>query len=341
MFGNASSVHWAGREARKHLERARTTVARRLGRKPSEIVFTSGGSEADNLALHAAAGGRLVVSALEHPAVLRGAERIAGSVISGARSDGTVDLEALERALAAAPTALVSVMGVNNETGVVQPIAAVHALARAHGARLHVDAVQLAGRLPLPLDADLLTLSGHKLGAPKGVGVLATRAGIPLAPLIVGGAQERGLRAGTEPVAHAVAFAHALELALDAQDAEQARLGILQQRLEAALPALGGRVVGAGSPRVANTTLAVFAGVEAETVLHALDLEGVAVSSGSACASGSLEPSAVLTAMGLGRAEALSAVRFSTGWGSTLADVERALAVLPAVLARARVHSGP
>ncbi len=338
VFGNASSVHWAGREAKKHLERARTTVAARLGRKPSEVVFTSGGSEADNLALRAAAGGRLITSAIEHPAVARAAEREApgAAIVVGARPDGTVDCAALAEALRAAPTALVSVMAVNNETGVIQPLDEVRALASAHGARLHVDAVQAAGRVPLPLDADLITLSGHKLGAPKGVGVLATRATIPLPPLVVGGAQERGLRAGTEPVAHAVAFARALELALDGQASEAARLGELQRALEEALAALGARIVGTSAARVTNTTLALFAGTEAETVLHALDLEGVAVSSGSACASGSLEPSPVLTAMGLPPSEALSAVRFSTGWASTSADITRAIEVLPVVLARAR-----
>lgn len=344
VFGNASSVHWAGREARRHLERARLTVAQRLRRKPSEVIFTSGGSEADNLALHAAQGGRLLVSALEHPAVRRAAERL------GARGQdvevvpttpaGLLDLAALAEALARRPTALVSVMAVNNETGVIQPLDEVRALTRAHGARLHVDAVQAVGRVPLVLEAELLTLSGHKLGAPKGVGVLLTRAELPLAPLVVGGAQERGLRAGTESVAHAVAFAAALVAALDEQAEAQPRLGALQAELEAGLTKLGARVVGAEAPRVANTTLVTFAGVEAETVLHALDLEGIAASSGSACASGSLEPSPVLRAMGLPATEALSALRLSTGWASTRDDVRAVLDALPAVLARARAWAG-
>lgn len=344
VFGNASSVHWAGREARRHLEQARLTVAERLRRKPSEVILTSGGSEADNLALHAAQGGRLLVSALEHPAVRRAAERLGARgqdvEVLPATPEGVVDLTALAEALARRPTALVSVMAVNNETGVIQPVDEVRALTRAHGARLHVDAVQAVGRVPLVLEADLITLSGHKLGAPKGVGVLLTRAALPLAPLVVGGAQERGLRAGTESVAHAVAFAAALGLALDEQAEASPRLGALQAELEAGLAPLGARVVGAGAPRVANTTLVTFAGVEAETVLHALDLEGIAASSGSACASGSLEPSPVLRAMGLPAAEALSALRLSTGWASTRDDVRAVLAALPAVLARARAWAG-
>jgi len=331
VFGNASSIHWAGREAKKHLEKARNSIAARTGRRPSEVIFTSGGSEADNLALTAARNGRIIVSRIEHPAVLRPA---ANAELIDVSPDGVIDLASLDRALET-PAALVSVMAVNNETGVIQPIAEVIARAHARGALVHVDAVQAAGRIPLPLDADLISLSGHKLGAPKGVGALLGRTRVHLQPLIVGGAQERGMRAGTEPVAHAVALAAALDRALDHDDT--ARLRALQARLEAGLTAIEGvTIVGAKSPRVANTTLAAFTGIEAETLLHALDLEGIAASSGSACSSGSVEPSPVLLAMGMSRAQALSAVRFSTGWASTEADVDAVIAVLPRLVARAR-----
>ncbi|MFO0727282.1 MAG: cysteine desulfurase family protein [Myxococcota bacterium] len=345
--GNASSIHWAGREAKRALEGARGAVAKIFGRKPSEILFTSGGSEANNLALfgtlEASGRRRLLTSAVEHPSVLESAKALGRRGIEhqaiGVDGAGRLDLSALG-ALLAGPPALVSVMAANNETGVVSDLGGVIALAKAHGAILHVDAVQAAGRIPLPLEADLITLSGHKLGGHKGAGVLVRRANIPLAPLIHGGPQERGFRAGTEPFPLYFSLARALEATLARAEAEIPRLRALQERLEEGLVALGAQVLGAGAPRLVNTTSVLFAGVEAETLLVALDLEGIAASSGSACSSGSVEPSHVLVAMGQSPAEALSAVRFSTGRGTTATEIEALLAILPRVLAQVR-SAGP
>lgn len=345
-FGNASSVHWAGQSARRALERARARVGARLARRPADIIFTSGGSEADNLALRGVllhptvTRPRLVISAVEHPAVRAPAHalRDAGvEVVEIPVNDaGVLDLEALARALTVA-TSLVSVMAVNNETGVISPIEEVVRLGHAAGAWVHVDAVQGAGRRPLPVDADLVTLSGHKLGGLPGVGVLATRETVPLAAQQLGGPQERGHRAGTESVAAAVAFAEALSIADDRRAAENRRLQALRDRLEAGVAALpGARVVGAGAPRVAPVSTFVFKDVDGEAILQGLDLDGVATSSGSACSSGSLEPSHVLLAMGVSATEALSSVRFSLGWASSDRDIDRTLEVLPSIVARAR-----
>ncbi|MCC7386265.1 MAG: cysteine desulfurase [Deltaproteobacteria bacterium] len=344
-FGNASSIHWAGREARRHLDEARRRIAERVGRHPSEVIFTSGGSEADNLALRgvmerAGPGARLILSAIEHPAVLVTAERLASRGVAveriGVDREGRLDLEALDRALER-PATLVSVMAVNNETGVIQPIDAVIERASRAGARVHVDAVQAAGRIPIPSAADLVTLSGHKIGGPKGVGVLLTRKALALEPQISGGRQERGHRAGTEPIALAVGMAVALERALADQDAEAIRLGAMRDHLEAGVRAIGGaRILGEGAPRVAQTSTALFSGVEADALLQALDLAGVAASSGSACSIGSLEPSHVLLAMGVPRAEALGAIRFSLGWRSQEEDASYLLSVLATALCQAR-----
>ena len=345
-FGNASSVHWAGQAARRSLEGARSRVAQRLGRKPAEIVFTSGGSEADNLALRgvlmhpSVRRPRLVISSVEHPAVRAPAEALRTAGVEVVQipvdSEGRLDLDRLDDALST-PTTLVSVMAVNNETGVVLPIEEVRRRAHASGARLHVDAVQAAGRLPLPVKADLITLSGHKLGGLPGAGVLAIRDDLPLATQQLGGPQERGHRAGTESVAAAVGLAEALAIADDRKDAENRRLAALRDRLEAGLQQLpGARIVGRAADRVAPVVTAVFGEVDGEAVLQSLDLEGIATSSGSACSSGSLEPSHVLLAMGVSAAEALSAVRFSFGWASSDGDVDRTLEVLPGILRRAR-----
>lgn len=344
LFGNASSVHWAGQAARRRLEAARAELAAAFSRRPAEVIFTSGGTEADNLALFGVLGHpsvarpRLLISAVEHPAVLAAADALARRGVDVARigvdAEGALDLEALSAALET-PTTLVSVMAVNNETGVVSPISEVVARAHAAGALVHVDAVQAVGRRPLDPSPDLVTVSGHKLGGLRGVGALLTRDRVPLAPQVLGGPQERGHRAGTEPVALAVSLATALTVAEGARGAEMARLRVLRDRIDAGLDALEG-VRRVGGDRVDNTTCAVFSGVDGEAVLQGLDLEGVAASSGSACSSGSLEPSHVLRAMGIPEAEALAAVRFSLGWSSTAADVDRLLEVLPGVLARAR-----
>jgi cysteine desulfurase len=343
-FGNASSIHWAGQRARRHLEAARSEIARRFDRASSDVIFTSGGSEADNLALVGAmshpAGGprRCILSSVEHPALLAPAAALAQQGIEVMRCpvqpSGALDLDALERLLRT-PTRLVAVMGVNNETGVVHDIEAVHDLARRAGARLLVDGVQSVGRTPLP-SADLVVISGHKLGGLKGAGALIRAPDVPLRAAIQGGPQERGLRAGTEDVPAVVALAQAVGLAEDHRPEENRRLGALRNRLEAGLQSLGATVVGAEAPRIAGTTTLVFEGVEGDAFLQALDLEGVAASSGSACSSGSLEPSHVLTAMGYSPEAALSAVRFSFGWASTDADVDRILEVAPALLDRVR-----
>lgn len=343
-FGNASSIHWAGREARKHLERARTKIAELVQRKPSEIVFTSGATEADNLALRGilakSSARRLIISAVEHPAVIETAAFLEREGVEVDRvavdAEGRLDLAALDRALSR-PAALISIMAVNNETGVISPIEEVLDRAKKAGVLTHVDAVQAAGRIPLPLDADLISLSAHKVGGPKGIGALITRATLPIEPLLFGGPQERGHRGGTEAVPLAAGFAAALEKALADRDQENTRLAAIRERIDRGLAAIEGvRVLGANARRVANTTTALFSGVEAETLLHALDLEGVAASSGSACASGSLEPSHVLLAMGVPKNEALSAVRFSLGWASRIDDANRLIEVLPPLVRRAR-----
>nr|XP_061797999.1 cysteine desulfurase-like [Nerophis lumbriciformis] len=344
-FGNASSVHWAGQAARRELENARTRVASHFDRKPSEVVFTSGGSEADNLALFGALRRsdhpRLVYSAVEHPAVLAAARTLADEGVDvvqiGVDNSGQLDLEALEAALQI-PTTLVSVMAVNNETGIVSPTDKVVTLAHAHNAIVHVDAVQASGRVPLPKNADLIALSGHKLGALKGVGALIIRDDIPLASTIVGGPQERGRRAGTEHVAANVSLAVALDVTEAGREAELIRLGPLRDRLDACIRTIdGSTILGEHVHRAATTTTAVFDGVDGESILQGLDLEGIATSSGSACSSGSLEPSTVLLAMGIAPALALSSVRFSLGWATNEADIEAVEAVLHAIVARARL----
>ncbi len=340
-FGNASSVHWAGQAARRHLEGARTRVAAVLGRRPGEVVFTSGGTEADNLALDGVLGrraGQLVLSAVEHPAVRAAADRWSKQgrevVEIPAGPDGSLDLDALARHLDR-PTALVSVMAVNNETGYVHDLGAVRACV-AGRAPLHVDAVQAAGRLdPAAFDADLVVVSGHKIGGLPGAGALIVRDGLGLDPSVVGGPQERGRRAGTESVAAAVGLAVALERAEAEREVQGSRLGALRDELERALRALPGATVLDRGPRVAAVSCTVFEGIDGEALLQALDLEGVAASSGSACSSGSLEPSPVLLALGYSPPLARSAVRFSLGPSTTAADIRRVTAILPALHARA------
>lgn len=335
-FGNASSVHWAGQSARRHLEQARSRVARVLSVAPSEVTFTSGGTEADNLALTAAAGGRLVLSAVEHPAVRAPAQTRHDVVEIGVDARGRLDLEGLGEALGAGAS-LVSVMAVNNETGIVHDLDGVRALTRAAGVPLHVDAVQAAGRLPpAQYGAELVTLSGHKLGGLPGAGVLVVRGGARVDPVLLGGPQERGRRAGTEPVAAAVALSVALELAEAERALEGERISALSARLEAGVLALPGVRALEGDSRVPGIRTFLFEGVDGEALLQALDLDGIAVSSGSACSSGSLEPSHVLLAMGVDPRLALSSVRFSLGRTTTALDVEETLERLPGLLERAR-----
>jgi len=327
QVGNASSVHGFGRLARGRIETAREQVAALVGARPDQVIFTSGGTEANNLALAGVGRPRILISAGEHDSVLQGAP---GAEHIPLDRQGRIDLNALAGLLAAdRRPALVSVMLANNETGVIQPLAEVVALARAHGALVHSDAVQAAGKIPLDmttLGVDLLSFSAHKLGGPQGVGALALAEGVALGPLMRGGGQERARRGGTENLAGIAGFGAAAEAAAgDLQGA--ARLSALRDRLEQGLRDLAPelRVFGAGALRLANTSCFAVPGLAGETQVMALDLAGVAVSAGSACSSGRVRASHVLRAMGASEEEAASAIRVSLGWRSEAGDVERFL----------------
>lgn len=334
--GNPSSVHRAGRAARGRLEAARAQVAALVGRQAAQVVFTSGGTEADALAVRGTNRGRCLVSAIEHDAVLAaadGAKRIAID------ADGRVDLADLERLLAdrEMPT-LVSVMWVNNETGVIQPVAEVIRLAHAAGALVHVDAIQGAGKLdPAPLDgADLMALSAHKIGGPAGVGALVVRAGVAVRALAVGGGQERGYRSGTENLSGIAGFGAAAEAIGATGGDEIGRIRVLRDHLEAEVLALApeARLFGQAVERVATTTCLGLPGVPAETQVMALDLAGVAVSAGSACSSGKVKRSHVLAAMLGDDPIAGQAIRISLGWNTTAADIDRFVAAWAAMRER-------
>ena len=333
---NPSSVHAEGRQARHLVEEARATIAGFAGAAPEDVTFTSGGTEANTLALvgslqAAAEQGqrftRLIVSAIEHDSVLNAARR-AAELFPGLRvselavtPEGTIDPQALEAHLREGKgRALVSVMAVNNETGVIQPLAAIAATCAQHGARLHADAVQAAGKIPArlaDLGADIITFSAHKVGGPQGAGALVAKQGVRIAPQIVGGRQERGLRAGTEATAAITGFAAALK-ALTAPP--PALRDELERRLRDACP--DAVVFGSDSPRVFNTTCIAAPGVPAETLVIALDLDGFSVSAGSACSSGRVARSHVLDAMGIDPDLARCAIRISTGWQTTQQDIE-------------------
>lgn len=325
--GNPSSVHVFGRRARRRVEDAREAVAALVGARPAGVVFTSGGSEANNLALSGLPSGRVLVSAVEHDSVLQAAPEARRLPVD---AEGRVDLDALAAALEeeddGAP-ALISVMLANNETGVIQPVAEIAALARARGALVHCDAVQAAGRLDIDLEAlgaAALSLSAHKLGGPQGAGALVLAEGVAVASLIRGGGQERRRRAGTENVPAIAGFGAAAAAVLDAPKPDPELAGLrdgLETRLRALAPDLV--VFGAEAPRLANTSCFALPGLSAETQLMALDLAGIAVSSGAACSSGKVEPSHVLQAMGADRETAVAAIRVSLGRASTAADLER------------------
>jgi len=310
LLGNPSSVHAAGRAARQMLEQARRRIAERFGTSPQEVVFTSGATEANALALHGLGRGRRILAgATEHPAILRAAP---GIVTVPVLPDGRADIAALAAALAEGPPALVCLMAANNETGVLHPLEEIAPLCRKHDALLHVDAVQVAGRLPLDLaalGADSLALSAHKLGGPKGAGALLLRRGLDLAALFTGGGQERGRRGGTEALPAIAGFAAAVaELDL----AEGPKLTALRAAIEEGARAI---VVGARAPRLPNTSCLLLPGAPAETQVIALDLSGVQVSAGAACSSGKVTASPVLQAMGLG-ADAGCAIRVSLPWNA-------------------------
>jgi cysteine desulfurase len=351
--GNPSSVHAAGREAREILDRARAQAAGALGVAPRDLVFTSGATESAALAIRgalaAAPEGRtgLVVTAVEHPCVLdlarelsRGGTPVQVVSVDG---DGVVDLEALAAAITP-ETALVCCMLANNETGVLQPVREAAGLARAAGALLLCDAVQAAGKVPVDvpgLGADLVALTGQKFGGVRGAGALWIAPGVRLAPLL-GGHQERGRRAGTENLPGIAAFGAGLAAAVAALPSAEPRVRALRARLEGGLLAAvpGTRVNGGRAPRLPGTLSVTFPGADGEALLVALDLDGICASAGAACTSGSTTPSHVLSAMGLGPAEARATLRLSLGWPSTPADVEHALRVLPALVERVRAALG-
>jgi cysteine desulfurase len=344
-WGNPSSVHATGRRARAALEDARAAVARLAQCDPRDVVFTSGGTEANNLALRSmfvSGGGTLVTSRLEHPSVTRVAEALeregrASVRWVGVRGDGLLDLEDLERALAAGAMRLVAVQSVNSETGVIQPVAEVLALARRAGARVHVDAVQAFGRAAdVSAAADTRSLAAHKVRGPKSIGALVLRPGVLIAPVLLGGSQERGARPGTTDPAAAAGLAAAAQHAMESPPRWQA-LTPLRDALEAGLVRLvpDARVNGAGAPRMPHVSNVAFPGWRGPELVAALDLEGVAVSAGSACSAGTAEPSPVLVAMGDAEA-AVSSVRFSLGEDTVAGDIEAALAAAARVFARSR-----
>jgi len=350
-FGNPSSVHHFGQRAKSVVDEARTAVAELIGGDPSEVIFTSGGTESDNFALRGAAealepSGRrhLVSSGIEHEAVLNTLKALAKrgwqTTLMPVGGTGLVTAEALTGTLTD-QTAVVSIMHANNEIGTIQPVAELTRLAKARGAVVHTDAVQTAGKIPVNVKAlgvDLLSISAHKFYGPKGVGALWVRRGLRLLPFMTGGKQERGRRSGTENVAAIAGMGVAARLALSKMAEEATRLSALRDRLEQRiLQAVPGTAIN-GDPetRVPNTSNISFDRVEAESLLIALDLEGIAVSTGSACSSGTLEPSHVLKAMGLPTHRTQNSIRFSLGAANTEADVDRVVAVLPAVVDKLR-----
>ena len=355
-FGNPSSAHRFGRAARAGVEQARREIAQAVGAEPNQVIFTSGGTEADNLGIIGAAlaardrGDNVcaVVSAIEHKAVLAAAHAVCNlggrEIVLPVDEDGRVSLDALDEALAGRP-ALVSIMWVNNEVGVVQPVVEIARRCHAAGVVFHTDAVQAFGKVPVAvgdLPCTLLTLSGHKIGAPKGIGALIVRDRKAIEAIIHGGGQQYGIRPGTENVAGAVALGRAALLVAREQAEEAPRLralrDLLAERLSATVPDL---LVNGGGPDSAPHVLSVcVAGADSEALLMHLDLAGVAASSGSACSTGAVEPSHVLVAMGVPRELALGAIRFSFGRESTADDVDRVAELMPAVVAKVRKLAG-
>jgi cysteine desulfurase len=351
IFGNASSIHHFGQQAKAAMDDARSAVATLLDADPSEIVFTSGGTEADNFAIRGAAealeaGGRkhLIASAIEHEAVLNTLKALARrgwrTTLLPVDASGIVSPDRLREAIGA-DTALVSVMHANNEIGTIQPIRALAAIAHEHGALLHTDAVQSVGKIPVDVRAlgvDLLSLSAHKFNGPKGAGALWIKRGTRMQPVTTGGKHERNRRAGTENVPAIVGLGVAARLAAGKLSSEADRVGALRDRLETGILRVvsGTAVNGAPEARVPNTTNISFERVEAESLLIALDLEGIAVSTGSACSSGTLEPSHVLRAMGLPAHRTQNSLRFSLGMFSTEEEVDRVVEVLPRLVDKLR-----
>ena len=338
QFGNASSVHRWGRAARQRAERAREQVATLIDARPDGVVFVSGGSEANHLALLGSGRERVLVSAVEHHSVLHAVPNAEPIPVD---REGIVEIGQLDEMLAAdARPALVSVMFGNNETGVIQPVAEVAHVAHARGALFHCDAVQAAGKVPLSIDeigAHLVSLSAHKLGGPPGIGALVVRDGVELTPMIRGGGQERGRRAGSENLPGIAGFAAAAEAAV-AGFAEYDRVRCLRDELEAGIATIAPdtAVLGRGVARLPNTSAIAMPGLSAETQVIALDLDGVMVSAGAACSSGTVGPSHVLAAMGIPPEIAGSTIRVSLGWSTTQADIAHFLDAWTALYRRHR-----
>lgn len=353
-LGNPSAIHSYGRSARRLVDEAREEIAALLGADPAEVIFTSGGTESDNLAVQ---GGwfatresrpGVVVSGVEHPAVLETAHWLAGSHgadlhVAAVRRDGLIDLAALEEHLGhvGEQTGIISVMLANNETGVIQPLEQIVELAARHGIAVHTDAVQSPGRMPLNFSAlgvDALSLSGHKLGAPVGVGVLVASRDFTPTPHQHGGLQERGIRSGTVNAAGAAALAAALRVVSAEAESEHQRVSALRDRLQEGIRTAAPEAViwGEESPRLPSHLLVSVPGTRSESVLFSLDMAGVAASAGSACQAGVVGASPVVLAMGGTEEEARSALRFTLGHTTTADDVDRALATLPDALSGAR-----
>jgi cysteine desulfurase len=345
-FGNAASIHSFGQKARAAVESARDSVAALLGARPQEIVFTSGGTESDNHAIFGIVSGpaHIITTAIEHEAVLNTCQALekSGVAVTYLPVDpaGLVDPEAVRRALRP-ETILITVMHANNELGTIQPLAEIGKIAEQAGVYFHTDAVQSAGKIPVSVDqlgVDLLSLSGHKFYAPKGVGALYIRSGTRLRQLLYGGHHQRGFRPGTENVPGIAGLGKAADIAKNSLAETASRMEALRNRLERGIleRVPQARVNAAAAPRTPNTSNILFPGLEGEALVIALDLKGLACSTGAACSSGAVEPSHVLTAIGLPPEEARASLRFSLGRHTTDADIAFALEVVPAAVAQLR-----
>jgi cysteine desulfurase len=351
LFGNASSVHYYGQQAKAAIDDARSAVGALIGAEPAEVIFTSGGTEADNFAIRGVAealeptGRRhLITSGIEHEAVLNTFKALAKrgwrTTVLPLDASGIVSADRLREALTD-DTALVSLMHANNEIGTIQPVAELATIAHARGALFHTDAVQSAGKIPVNvrgLGVDLLAVSAHKFYGPKGIGALWVKRGVRLSPFLSGGKQERNRRAGTENVPGAIGMGVAAGLAMQKMAAEAGRLAALRDRLETGILSSvpNTEVNGSREARVPNTTNISFDRIEAESLLIALDLEGVAVSTGSACSSGTLEPSHVLKAMNLSSHRAQNSIRFSLGASNTDEQIDHVISILPRIVTKLR-----
>jgi len=354
VYGNPSSVHSLGREARLAMDESRETVARFLGAEHEEIIFTGCGTESDNIALNgymaSAPEGknRFITTKVEHSAIVKTGEKLERdgykATYLGVDSRCRIDLDKLSDEIDNT-TALVSVMHANNETGVIQEIEEAAHIAHEAGAVFHTDAVQSVGKIPVDvkkMGIDMLSMSGHKLNAPKGIGVLYVKKGIPVTPLTYGGSHEHGIRPGTENIAGIVALAKAVELAMESIDKEAEKLSALRDRLEKGIGDTIENVLfnGRGAPRLPGTSNMSFPGVDGEALLFSVDIEGIAASTGSACTTGDVEPSHVLIAMGREPKTAQGSLRFSMGWGTSAEGVDHIIECLPAIVKRLRAISG-